>query len=329
MPIQMGPPLPRSMEVYWPWYKPPAPPEVTYACPYCPAEFATEAELLSHIREAHVGQPPQVIYVCPYCGARFSTASEVADHIAEAHPVTPKIPTPPEIPTPPVPPVAAADIRAQNLTIQPSQVNVGERVTIGITAKNYGTATGSKVITCDVNGKMSSQTVAMDPNQSRNITFEATPKEAKTYSVSVNGLSGSFRAVEVAYISDISYQNPPSREGEKINMVLSASLPEGYAYRAWFASTELKAPKMLTIVGNQYVGGLPFYFSRGVLHAAIDGKDCVNPLPHPDFPEDPSLGYPPRSMTGKFQIEVYSAWPDYDAIKELVYQTAVPATLYS
>lgn len=47
-----------------------------------------------------------------------------------------------------VPP--AADIRVENLTIEPSQVYVGEKVTISIVATNYGNATGSKTITCTV-----------------------------------------------------------------------------------------------------------------------------------------------------------------------------------
>ncbi|GAI71565.1 unnamed protein product, partial [marine sediment metagenome] len=73
MPWQMGPPLPKSMGIYWPWLKAPAPPEVIYSCPYCEAEFATEAELQAHIATAHPAEPPQIIYMCPYCGAKFST----------------------------------------------------------------------------------------------------------------------------------------------------------------------------------------------------------------------------------------------------------------
>lgn len=93
MPNQ-GPPLPRSMGVYWPWYTPPeVPPEAPiYACPYCTAEFATEAELFAHIASAHPAQPPQVVYGCPICGARFDTMSELTDHMARVHPpVPPKV----------------------------------------------------------------------------------------------------------------------------------------------------------------------------------------------------------------------------------------------
>jgi len=325
------------MGILWPWYKAPeVPPEVVYACPYCTAEFSTEAELLAHIRAAHIGQPPQVIYVCPYCGARFSTMSELADHIARMHPpvaAPPAVP-PPEVAPPEVaPPEVApkvADIRVQTLTIQPSQVDVGDIVTISVVAKNYGTATGSKVITCDVNGKVSSQTVTLVAGESKAVSFTATPKEAKTYQVSVNGLSGSFKAVEVVPISNISYQNPSSREGERIHIVLSASLPYLHVYRAWFVSPGLKAPKVLTTPVGQEVGGLPFFYSRGTLKGEIWGNDCVSPLPHPDFPGDPSVGFPPSTMTGKFQIEVYSVYgPDYDAIKELVYKTELAATLHS
>jgi len=44
----------------------------------------------------------------------------------------------------------AADIRVENLVISPTEVNVGEKVTISVTAKNYGTVAGSKTIVCTV-----------------------------------------------------------------------------------------------------------------------------------------------------------------------------------
>ncbi|MBA7614647.1 hypothetical protein ES703_21915 [subsurface metagenome] len=56
---------------------------------------------------------------------------------------------PVEIVPPEVPP-AEADIRVENLVIEPSEVNVGEEVLISVTATNYGMASGSKRITCNV-----------------------------------------------------------------------------------------------------------------------------------------------------------------------------------
>lgn len=44
--------------------------------------------------------------------------------------------------------VPVADIRVENLTIEPAEVFIGETVTISVVAKNYGTAAGSKTIVC-------------------------------------------------------------------------------------------------------------------------------------------------------------------------------------
>ena len=46
--------------------------------------------------------------------------------------------------------VPVADIRVEDLTIDPQEVYVGEKVTITVTAVNYGNAAGTKTITCTV-----------------------------------------------------------------------------------------------------------------------------------------------------------------------------------
>jgi len=43
-----------------------------------------------------------------------------------------------------------ADIRVEDLEINPSEVMVGEKVTISVFVKNYGAASGSRTITCTV-----------------------------------------------------------------------------------------------------------------------------------------------------------------------------------
>ncbi|MBA7683047.1 hypothetical protein ES703_91403 [subsurface metagenome] len=45
---------------------------------------------------------------------------------------------------------AVADIRLENLVIEPTEVNVGQKVTISVTATNYGAAAGTKTIVCTV-----------------------------------------------------------------------------------------------------------------------------------------------------------------------------------
>ncbi|GAI23603.1 unnamed protein product [marine sediment metagenome] len=52
---------------------------------------------------------------------------------------------------------------------------------------------------------MAEQDVTLNPGESKAITFEAVPHDAKTYQVSVNGLTGSFEAyvgiAEFEYVS--------------------------------------------------------------------------------------------------------------------------------
>jgi len=84
-----GPPLPRFLDIYWPWYKPKPPLPPIYTCPYCEAQFSTEEELLNHIAAEHPEQPPVVYYTCPYCGVNFASESELMAHIAAEHPELP------------------------------------------------------------------------------------------------------------------------------------------------------------------------------------------------------------------------------------------------
>ncbi len=47
---------------------------------------------------------------------------------------------------------------------------------------------------------MTEQSVTLQPSESKVVSFEATPTKARTYQVSVNGLTGSFVATEVRYL---------------------------------------------------------------------------------------------------------------------------------
>lgn len=97
---------------------------------------------------------------------------------------------------PPTDEFPVSDIRAENLIITPSEVYVGEKVSISVTAKNYGTAAGKKTIICTVSpGDFTAeQTVELAPGESQQVSFEAVPHADKVYQVSVDGLSGSFKA---------------------------------------------------------------------------------------------------------------------------------------
>jgi len=107
-----GPPLPKHLEIYWPWYKPPA-----------------------------------------------------------------------------------AEFRVSNLIISPLEVNPGQVVTISVKVTNIGTEAGDYTVKLggDFTGE---QSLTLEPTESRTISFEAVPDVAKTYHISVDGLTGTFRATE-------------------------------------------------------------------------------------------------------------------------------------
>jgi len=92
---------------------------------------------------------------------------------------------------PEVPP--GAEFRVSNLVISPTEVVVGETVIISCTVENTGSESGSYTVTLG-GDLMAEQTVTLQPGESKTVSFEVTPTVAKTYHVSVDGLSGSFVA---------------------------------------------------------------------------------------------------------------------------------------
>lgn len=57
---------------------------------------------------------------------------------------------------------------------------------------------------------MAEQSVTLQPGESKVVSFEATPHEARTYQVSVNGLTGSFVAIEQLVTFSVEVYNIPS-----------------------------------------------------------------------------------------------------------------------
>lgn len=94
-----------------------------------------------------------------------------------------------------------AEFRVSNLLISPTEVNPGQLVTISCTVTNIGTEAGDYTVTLG-GDFMAEQVVSLAPGESQVVSFEIVPDVAKTYSVSVDGLYGSFVATEVP-VADI------------------------------------------------------------------------------------------------------------------------------
>lgn len=157
MPPDKGPPLPRRLEVYWWWYEPAAefkvsdlviaPSEVEEGQPVlisCTVENAGDAAGSYTLKLGGDFMATQVVTLEP--GESKVVSFEVTPTVAKGYSVTvdglsggftaTRKPAP--------------DIRVENLTVTPSEVYVDEPVLISVTAKNYGDASGSKVVTCEV-----------------------------------------------------------------------------------------------------------------------------------------------------------------------------------
>ena len=102
---------------------------------------------------------------------------------------------------PPLPPpvLAPAAFASSSLTISPREVDVDETVTISILVANTGEEEGSYTITLKING-VAEQTreITLAGGASETVIFATAKDEAGTYSVAVDGLTGSFTVREVA-----------------------------------------------------------------------------------------------------------------------------------
>jgi len=102
-----------------------------------------------------------------------------------------------------VPP--GAEFKVSNLIISPTEVNPGQVVTISCLVENIGSQAGNYIV--EMGGDfMAQQTVTLAPGESKTVSFTVTPTVAKTYSVSVDGLYGSFVATTVP-VADIRVEN--------------------------------------------------------------------------------------------------------------------------
>ncbi len=153
-----GPPLPEFLDIYWPWYTPPTGEFKVSNLVISPTEVNPGQVVMISCLVTNTGNKAgdytvnlggdfvaeQTVTLQP--GESTSVSFEVSPAVAKTYSVsvdglsgTFKATTAP-----------VADIRVENLDIYPAEVYVDEKVTISVTAKNYGTAAGTKIITCTV-----------------------------------------------------------------------------------------------------------------------------------------------------------------------------------
>ena len=101
--------------------------------------------------------------------------------------------------TPPPPPPTPAAFTPGSLSISPTEVDVGEAVTISISVANTGGQAGSYTVMLKINDAVEeTKEVTVAAGASETVTFTTSKDKAGTYAVDVNGLTGSFMVKEAA-----------------------------------------------------------------------------------------------------------------------------------
>ncbi|MFC2051590.1 Ig-like domain-containing protein [Chloroflexota bacterium] len=86
-----------------------------------------------------------------------------------------------------------ATFAVSSLSVSPTQVDIGATVTVSVTVKNTGDASGSYVVILKINdADVETKTGTLAGGESQQVTFTTSKHTAGTYSVDVNGLAGTF-----------------------------------------------------------------------------------------------------------------------------------------
>jgi len=119
-------------------------------------------------------------------------------------------------PTEPVPAGAPASFECSSLSISPVEVNVGETVSISVLVANTGEEEGSYTAILKINGVVeANKDITLDAGASEKVTFILAKDIADSYSVEINGLSGSFIVREEQEpVSPVTPPAPQSPEPE-------------------------------------------------------------------------------------------------------------------
>ncbi|MEM3659342.1 MAG: CARDB domain-containing protein [Thermoproteota archaeon] len=88
--------------------------------------------------------------------------------------------------------IPPARFEVSGLNINPSSIKVGQSSTISVTVKNTGGKSGTYEVTLKINNQVvDTKTGTLSPDQSTTVSFTFTPTSEGTFSIDVNGLTGS------------------------------------------------------------------------------------------------------------------------------------------
>jgi hypothetical protein len=100
--------------------------------------------------------------------------------------------------------VSPASFEVSNLIIDPTSVKEGESISISVECRNVGGVSGSYDIVVRIDGAtMDTSSVTLDAGESTTVSFIVSPSQSGTYSLEVNGLTGSYTVEKPSFLEQI------------------------------------------------------------------------------------------------------------------------------
>jgi len=91
----------------------------------------------------------------------------------------------------------AAAYTSSGLNIDPSSVDLGGTLTISVEVANTGAKSGTHTVALMIDGEVEDEkTVTVNPDESETVSFEVSASQLGTFSVEMDGLSGSYTVIE-------------------------------------------------------------------------------------------------------------------------------------
>ena len=163
-------------------------------------------------------------------------------------------------PVPPPPPVPAA-FSVSSLSVLPAEVEPGETVTIAVSVANTGGTEGSFNVILKIDGvKEAEERVTIAAHSSQEVSFSVAKEEAGSYTVDVDGLTGTFTVVApvapAAFsVSNLTVQPAEVKPNERVTISVSVANTGGTegSYNVVLLINDVKeAEKSVTIAAGRY-----------------------------------------------------------------------------
>ena len=196
-----------------------------------------------------------------------------------------------------------------DLAITPTEVYIGEAVTITAEVKNKGDAPGSYTVKLKINGVVEEKkTVTLAAHEKKTVTFTVIKEEAGTYKVEVNGLKGEFIVSEpppasaTFEVTELSISPAKVKAGETVTigvLVAETSGVSGSYSVTLKINDEVVATEEVTLDANasQTVTFTIADQETGSYKVEVNGlvSEFTVEVPPPEAPSPPASAPPAKS----------------------------------